>query len=188
MRILILLLFIVSGILASFKNLPKQTEVSSRQSKPNVILIFMDDMGYGDPVCYGGGPYQTPNIDKLAYSGIRFTNFYAAQAVCTASRSALLTGCYPTRIGISGAIDHNAKIGLNLNEETIPELLKNPDTKQAWLANGILDTNNPTFHYNMALMNTWAYPIPMICGRYIMTAHPGQTPAATALSIRSFRS
>lgn len=124
MRISMLLLFIVSGILASFKILPTQLEPTPLQAKPNVILIFMDDMGYGDPVCYGGGPYQTPNIDKLANNGIRFTNFYAAQAVCTASRSALLTGCYPTRIGISGAINHTSKIALNVNEETIPELLK----------------------------------------------------------------
>lgn len=84
----------------------------------------MDDMGYADPVCYGGGPYRTPHIDRLAASGIRFTNFYSAQAVCTASRSALLTGCYPTRIGIHGAIDHNARFALNPSEETIPELLK----------------------------------------------------------------
>ena len=59
---------------------------------PNVIIIFMDDMGYGDPVCYGGGPYKTPNIDALAMQGMRFTSFYAAQAVCSASRSGLLTG------------------------------------------------------------------------------------------------
>ncbi len=91
---------------------------------PNVVIIFMDDMGYGDPVCYGGGPYQTPNIDALAAQGIRFTDFYVAQAVCTASRSALLTGCYPTRIGISGAINHNAKFALNPDEQTIAELLK----------------------------------------------------------------
>ncbi|KYP16584.1 sulfatase [Flavihumibacter sp. CACIAM 22H1] len=112
------------SVLVSFKPEAMPEKKERPPSKPNVVLIFMDDMGYGDPVCYGGGPYQTPNLDKLAYSGIRFTNFYAAQAVCTASRSALLTGCYPTRIGISGAIDHNAKFGLNTNEETIPELLK----------------------------------------------------------------
>ncbi len=98
---------------------------------PNVVIIFMDDMGYGDPVCYGGGPYQTPNIDALAAQGTRFTDFYAAQAVCTASRSALITGCYPTRIGISGAIDHNAKFALNPDEQTIAELLKDKGYKTA---------------------------------------------------------
>ncbi|WP_346237071.1 sulfatase [Niabella insulamsoli] len=91
---------------------------------PNIVLIFMDDMGYGDPVCYGGGPYQTPNIDALAASGIRFTNFYAAQAVCTASRSAIMTGCYPTRISMHGAIDNHAKFALNGDEETMAEILK----------------------------------------------------------------
>src|SRR5688572_25837945 len=91
--------------------------------RPNIILINMDDMGYGDPVCYGGGPYRTPNIDALAARGMRFTNFYSAQAVCTASRAALLTGCYPTRLGISGAWDHMSKNALNPDEETIAELL-----------------------------------------------------------------
>ncbi|GAO43554.1 sulfatase family protein [Flavihumibacter petaseus] len=95
-----------------------------KTSRPNIVLINMDDMGYGDPTCYGGGPYQTPQIDALAASGVRFTEFYAAQAVCSASRSALLTGCYPTRIGISGALDHNAKFALNPNETTLPEMLK----------------------------------------------------------------
>lgn len=103
-------------------------KVGNRDSKPNaapnVVIIFMDDMGYGDPVCYGGGPYQTPNIDALAASGMRFTDFYVAQAVCTASRSALITGCYPTRISMHGAIDHNAKFALNPDEQTIAELLK----------------------------------------------------------------
>lgn len=98
--------------------------VAQKTAPPNIVLIFMDDMGYGDPVCYGGGPYKTPNIDALAVTGMRFTNFYAAQAVCSASRSALLTGSYPTRIGLHGALDHNSKIALNPKEETIAELLK----------------------------------------------------------------
>ncbi|CAN5440281.1 sulfatase [soil metagenome] len=91
---------------------------------PNVVIIFIDDMGYGDPVCYGGGPYQTPNIDALAATGMRFTDFYVGQPVCTASRGALLTGCYPTRISLHGAIDHSAKFALNPEEQTIAELLK----------------------------------------------------------------
>lgn len=84
----------------------------------------MDDMGYGDLECYGGFPYHTPNINRLAAQGMRFTNFYAAQAVCSASRAGLLTGCYPNRVGISGALMPWSEKALNPSEETIAELLK----------------------------------------------------------------
>ena len=113
----------VTITLVSWNYNSKQKPVKT-QSPPNVVIIFMDDMGYGDPVCYGGGPYLTPNIDALAMQGMRFTDFYAAQAVCTASRSAILTGCYPTRIGMHGAIDSRSKIALNPDEQTIAEILK----------------------------------------------------------------
>ncbi len=93
-------------------------------SRPNIVVIFMDDMGYGDPACYNGSLYETPNIDRLAAEGMRFTNFYAAQAVCSASRAALLTGCYPNRVGISGALAPWATIALNPKEETIASMLK----------------------------------------------------------------
>lgn len=93
-------------------------------SSPNIIIIFMDDMGYGDLECYGGFPYHTPSINKLASQGMRFTNFYAAQAVCSASRAALLTGSYPNRMGVSGAFMPDSKIALNPEEETIAEILK----------------------------------------------------------------
>lgn len=91
---------------------------------PNIILIFMDDMGYGDLSCYGAQEYRTPHIDRLAAEGIRFTNFMSAQAVCSASRASLLTGCYANRIGISGALFPGAKIGLAHEETTIAEMLK----------------------------------------------------------------
>ena len=78
---------------------------------PNIILIFMDDMGYGDLSCYGALDINTPNIDRLASEGIRFTNFLSAQAVCSASRAAILTGCYPNRVGISGALFPASAIG-----------------------------------------------------------------------------
>jgi arylsulfatase A-like enzyme len=93
-------------------------------SKPNVILVYMDDMGFGDLTRNGAQGYQTPNFDKLARDGIYFSQFYTPQAVCTASRAGLLTGCYPNRLGFSGALDHTAKTGLNTEEETIAELLK----------------------------------------------------------------
>src|SRR5688500_20376730 len=70
---------------------------------PNVVLIFADDLGYGDLGCYGS-KNSTPNLDRVAAEGIRFTDFYVGQAVCTASRAALLTGCYPNRIGLLGAL------------------------------------------------------------------------------------
>ena len=92
--------------------------------KPNVIIILMDDMGYGDPSCYNGFAYQTPNIDKLAAEGMRYTNFYVGMAVCTASRAALLTGCYPNRIGIYGAVMPWEPLALNPKEETIASVLK----------------------------------------------------------------
>jgi arylsulfatase A len=91
---------------------------------PNVVLIFCDDLGYADLSCFGGHRVKTPNLDRLARQGIRFTDFYAAQAVCSASRAALLTGCYPNRVGIAGALDHRARHGLNPTEQTIAELLK----------------------------------------------------------------
>ena len=91
---------------------------------PNIVLFFIDDMGYGDLSVTGALGYKTPNIDKLAAEGTRFTNFMAAQAVCSASRAALLTGCYPNRVGVAGAFGPNQGLGLNPNEETLAELLK----------------------------------------------------------------
>ncbi|QKZ14685.1 sulfatase [Spirosoma sp. KUDC1026] len=91
---------------------------------PNVVLFFMDDMGYGDLSSTGALDYTTPNLDRMAAEGTRFTNFLAAQAVCSASRAALMTGCYPNRLGISGAFGPNSPVGLNPNEETLAELLK----------------------------------------------------------------
>ncbi len=91
---------------------------------PNVVIIFTDDQGYADVGCYGAAGFETPNLDKLATEGMRFTDFYASQAVCSASRSSLLTGCYAERVGIDGALMPNSKKGLNPDEETIADLLK----------------------------------------------------------------
>lgn len=93
-------------------------------SLPNIVLIYMDDMGYGDVGAYGGIDYTTPNIDMLAAQGMRFTDFYAAQPICSASRAALLTGCYPNRIGFNGALPPHSKIGLSSREETIAGMLR----------------------------------------------------------------
>lgn len=100
-----------------------QPEVQSPE-RPNVIIIFTDDQGYQDLGSYGSPNIRTPHLDQMASEGVRFTDFYAAQAVCTASRAALLTGCYPNRLGISGALMPDSKIGLNLLETTMAEMLK----------------------------------------------------------------
>lgn len=92
--------------------------------KPNIVLVYFDDMGFGDIGRTGAIGYQTPNMDQMAKEGLFFSHFYAPQAVCSASRAGLLTGCYPNRVGFSGALDHTAKVGLNPEEETIAELLK----------------------------------------------------------------
>ena len=91
----------------------------------NVIIIYLDDMGYGDLGTTGALGYCTPNIDRLSDEGIFFTHYYSPQAVCSASRAGLMTGCYPNRIGFSGALDHRSAIGLGDNEETIADMLKN---------------------------------------------------------------
>ncbi|MBE0674906.1 MAG: sulfatase [Bacteroidales bacterium] len=90
----------------------------------NIIVIYLDDMGYGDLSFTGASGYSTPNIDRMAMEGIFFTHFYSPQAVSSASRAGLLTGCYPNRIGISGAFDHNSLAGINPDEVTIAEALR----------------------------------------------------------------
>ena len=118
--------FGLSGLLAVTSIQAKEPgKKNNRKGQlPNVVLILADDMGYGDLNCYGATRYTTPNLDKLAKNGARFTNFYVSQAVCSASRAALMTGCYSNRVGIAGALFPNSLVGLNPNEETIAEVLK----------------------------------------------------------------
>ena len=110
-------LLLACGRTATSTN-PPQTE------RPNIVLIFTDDMGYADIGAYGGDHVTTPHLDALATAGVRFTHFRVAQAVCTASRAALLTGCYPNRVGLRGALDHTARAGLAPQEVTLAELLR----------------------------------------------------------------
>jgi arylsulfatase A-like enzyme len=91
---------------------------------PNFVVVFADDLGYADLGCYGARDIRTPNLDRMAAEGLRFTSFYAAQPVCSASRAALMTGCYPNRIGILSALGPKSKTGLNAKELTIAELLR----------------------------------------------------------------
>ncbi len=93
-------------------------------SLPNIIIIFTDDQGYADVGCYGAEGFQTPTLDHLARHGMQFTNFYVSQAVCSASRASLLTGCYAERVSVHQALRPWSMVGLNPEEETIADLLK----------------------------------------------------------------
>ena len=92
--------------------------------RPNFVVFFADDLGYADLHCFGGEQMVTPNLDQLARQGRRMTSFYASQAVCSASRCSLMTGCYNVRVGILGALGPGAKTCLNPEEQTIAEVLK----------------------------------------------------------------
>ncbi|MCA1808894.1 MAG: sulfatase [Lentisphaerae bacterium] len=94
--------------------------------QPNIILINCDDLGYGDLACYGSTRNDTPHIDKLAAEGLRFTDFYMASPVCSASRAAMLTGCYSQRIGFADyqVLHPGQAQGLNPKESTIAKQLK----------------------------------------------------------------
>ena len=81
---------------------------------PNIVIIFADDLGYADVGVYGAKGYKTPNIDGLAREGTMFRNFHVAQPVCSASRAALLTGCYPNRIGLNGALGPSTSLRQSL--------------------------------------------------------------------------
>lgn len=104
------------------------TEGFAQANKPNFIIIFTDDQGYGDLSCFGSKTIKTPNIDRLASEGRKFTNFMVASPVCTPSRAALLTACYPKRIGMHQHVLFPAsKKGLHPSENTIADHLKSQD-------------------------------------------------------------
>lgn len=116
------LVFLIGGVAASVT--VRAAEPTSNKRPPNIVLILADDLGYGDLGCYGSKTIATPVLDQLAKEGTRFTHFAVAQAVCTASRAALLTGCYSNRVSMSGALNHTSTTGLAPSEVTLAELCR----------------------------------------------------------------
>ena len=99
--------------------------LATHARSPNVIVIFMDDMGYADIDPFGDTPgYETPNLSRMAKEGRKFTDFYVTQAVCSASRAGLMTGCYNVRVGILGALGPKANYGIHPDETTMAEICK----------------------------------------------------------------
>ena len=116
-RVLNLVLFMFAMVLVDL-------QITAADTPPNVVVIFIDDMGYADIGPFGGKPELTPNLNRMAEEGRRFTNFYVSQAVCSASRASLLTGCYNVRIGIDGALGPASPIGIHADEMTLGELCR----------------------------------------------------------------
>jgi len=114
-----------SGATALGAAMPGCLSVKKRKgSYTNFVIIFTDDQGYADVGCYGAKGFTTPNLDAMAKEGIRFSDFYVAQAVCSASRASLMTGCYSNRVSILGALFPDDNYGLNPQEDTIADLLR----------------------------------------------------------------
>ena len=187
---------ITLGLLAAVLglNFHAATPANPSPSTPNIVIIFADDLGYADISPFGATAYKTPNLERLAREGRRFTSFYVAQPVCSASRAALLTGCYPNRLGIQGALGPKAQVGLHSNEVTIAEIVKQKNYATATFGKWHLGHHReflPTRHgfdeyYGLPYSNDmWprhpearpgTYPdLPLIDGERTIAHNPDQT-------------
>ncbi len=107
----------------------RRLRAAPAERKPNFVVIFIDDMGYGDIEPFGSKLNHTPHLNRMAAEGMKLTSFYVAAAVCTPSRAALMTGCYPKRVGLAmgswhAVLRRGDTHGLHPNEITIAEILK----------------------------------------------------------------
>ncbi len=169
---------------------------------PNVVLIYTDDQGYADLGCYGASTFATPNLDRMAAEGMRWTDFYVAQAVCSASRAALLTGCYPNRIGIRGALGPGSKVGIAESETTLAELLRDRGYRTAIYGKWHLGHREPFLptrhgfeeYYGLPYSNDmWPFhptnpnfpPLPLIEGEEVIETNPDQTRLTGAYAERT---
>jgi arylsulfatase A-like enzyme len=99
--------------------------VCAKEVRPNVVYILADDLGYGDLSCYGQTKLQTPNIDRLAHEGMKFTDHYSGNTVCSPSRACLMTGQHPGRVHCRGNGDESVIAALDPSMTTLPRLFKN---------------------------------------------------------------
>ena len=118
---------------------------------PNILLIYMDDLGYGDVSSYGMGTLSTPNIDRISENGIRFTNGYSTSATCTPSRYAILSGEYPWRNQRARILPGNAPLLFDLSKETLPSLLKKANYKTAIIGKWHLGLGDENLDWNQSI-------------------------------------
>lgn len=174
--------------------------LSGAAAPPNVVLIYVDDLGYGDLGCYGSEKNDTPHIDRLAAGGMRFTDYYSASSVCTPSRAALLTGCYPGRVGFdtfgpggrSWVLFPAGAEGLHPDERLLPELLKEKGYATSHVGKwhlGDQPEHLPTRHgfdsyYGVPYSNDMAImpqranspPLPLMRNETVIQQQPAQAP------------
>ncbi|MEW4925483.1 arylsulfatase [Algibacter sp. 2305UL17-15] len=146
---ILLLSILIIGI--SCKDKAKETENTSDKEiakKPNIVIIYLDDLGYGDLSSYGATQLQTPNIDALASGGIKFTNGYASSATCTPSRYALLTGMYPWRNKDAKILPGTAPLLINTAQQTLPKLLKKEGYQTAIIGKWHLGLGSGVVNWN----------------------------------------
>jgi arylsulfatase A-like enzyme len=178
-------------------------EPAKRERPLNVVIVLADDQGYADVGCYGARGFETPNLDRMARDGVRFTDFYVAQAVCTASRAALLTGCYPNRIGLLSALGPDSKRGVSDKEKTIADLLKARGYATAIYGKWHLGHHAPFLptrhgfddYYGLPYSNdmwpkhpTAPFPdLPLIEGEKVVALNPDQSKLTTSYTERAVK-
>ena len=150
-----ILLILFSAGLLQCHSVEKKANV---KASPNIVYIFTDDLGYGDLGCFGARDIKTPNIDRMALEGLKFTEFYSASPVCSPSRAALLTGRLPQRMGINGVFFPESFTGMPQSENYSNSKI----TQQALWVNGTWDIDSNSYPYNRVLTAILVYPIATI--------------------------
>ena len=149
------------------------------EKQPNFVIIFCDDLGYQDVGCFGSPHIKTPNVDRMAAEGMRFTDFYSAAPVCTPSRAALMTGCYPLRVSLPSVINYSHTIGISSDEVTLAELLKTRGYATAcigkwhlgWQEQFLPPNHGFDYYYGLPYSNDMKYgedKVPLIRGEEII--------------------
>src|SRR3954452_7083223 len=115
---------VLGNAITAFLAKSSSDSLSAAEDRPNIVLIYADDVGYGDLSCYGATAVRTPNIDSIAAGGLRFTNAHAPSATCTPSRYALMTGQYAWRKPGTAILPGDAALIIGRDQLTIPSMLK----------------------------------------------------------------